>query len=58
MVEITSATLADGREILYFDDQPHPDRVLVDARDIPTVSPLPKCAGILTGDWVALPPTA
>ena len=33
MVEITSATLADGREILYFDDQPHPDRVLVDARD-------------------------
>ena len=39
MVEITSATLADGREILYFDDQPHPDRVLVDARDIPTVAP-------------------
>ena len=33
MVEITSATLADGREILYFDDQPHPDRVLADARD-------------------------
>ena len=47
MVEITSATLADGREILYFDDQPHPDRVLVDARDIPTVcllytSPSPR----------------
>ncbi len=31
--------LADGREILYFDDQPHPDRVLVDSRDIPTVAP-------------------
>ena len=29
MVEITSATLADGREILYFDDQPHPDLSLI-----------------------------
>lgn len=54
MVEITSATLADGREILYFDDQPHPDRVLVDARDIPTVAPASEMRrDPLTGDWVA-----
>ena len=54
MVEITSATLADGREILYFDDQPHPDRVLADARDIPTVAPASEMRrDPLTGDWVA-----
>ena len=54
MVEITSAALADGREILYFDDQPHPDRVLVDARDIPTVAPASEMRrDPLTGDWVA-----
>ena len=47
MVEITSATLADGREILYFDDQPHPDRVLVDARDIPTVAPASEMLSLI-----------
>jgi len=54
MVEITSAALADGREILYFDDQPHPDRVLADARDIPSVAPASEMRrDPLTGDWVA-----
>ena len=54
MVDITHATLADGREIIYFDDQPHSDRVLDDARDIPTVAPASEMRrDPLTGDWVA-----
>jgi len=54
MVDITHATLADGREIIYFDDQPHPDRVLDDARDIPAVAPASEMRrDPLTGDWVA-----
>lgn len=54
MVDITHAQLADGREIIYFDDQPHPDRVLDDARDIPAVAPASEMRrDPLTGDWVA-----
>lgn len=34
MLEITKAALADGREIIYFDDTPHTDRVLEDSREL------------------------
>ncbi|MDK7137737.1 galactose-1-phosphate uridylyltransferase [Corynebacterium simulans] len=54
MVEITKATLADGREIIYFDDTPHTDRVLEDSRDLPQVTPASEMRrDPLTGDWVA-----
>jgi galactose-1-phosphate uridylyltransferase (family 1) len=56
-VRRTSRRMADGREIIYYDDTPpFPDRTAVDAR------PLPPVAGAaaqmrydpLTGEWVTL----
>jgi beta-galactosidase len=56
-VRKTSRRMADGREIIYFDDTlPFPERAAVDAR------PLPPVAGAsaemrydpLTGEWVSL----
>ncbi len=52
----TARTLADGREILYFDDTPGtPERTAVDTRDLPrneTASQIRRDP--LTGEWVAL----
>lgn len=54
MLEITKAALADGREIIYFDDTPHTDRVLEDSRELPQVTPASEMRrDPLTGDWVA-----
>ncbi|MDO5031126.1 galactose-1-phosphate uridylyltransferase [Corynebacterium sp.] len=54
MLNVTHATLADGREIIYFDDTEHPDRVLEDSRDLPQVVPASEMRrDPLTGDWVA-----
>lgn len=33
------ARMADGRELIYFDETRHDDRVLTDPRDLPTVIP-------------------
>ena len=35
----TSARMADGREIIYFDETPDAERVFVDQRDLPPVIP-------------------
>ena len=52
----TVRNLADGREILYFDDHPDaPGRTAVDTRDLPrneTASQIRRDP--LTGEWVAL----
>lgn len=52
----TRATLADGRDILYFDDagsEPKP-RVLVDERELPEQHPTSEIRrDPLTGEWVA-----
>ncbi|WBT10016.1 galactose-1-phosphate uridylyltransferase [Corynebacterium sp. SCR221107] len=55
-VSVTAARLADGREILYFDDTPKSkgERVLDDPRDLPqahTTSEMRRDP--LTGAWVA-----
>jgi UDPglucose--hexose-1-phosphate uridylyltransferase len=48
--------LADGREIIYFDDTPGaPDRSAVDTRDLPPRQPLSEIRrDPLTGEWTAL----
>ncbi|MDN6551671.1 MAG: galactose-1-phosphate uridylyltransferase [Corynebacterium flavescens] len=54
MLKITPSTLADGREIIYFDDTEHSDRVLVDSRDLPQVHLASEMRrDPLTGEWVA-----
>jgi UDPglucose--hexose-1-phosphate uridylyltransferase len=55
-VRRTTAQLADGREIIYFDDTPDaPERTAVDTRDLP---PMQSSSEIrrdpLTGEWVAM----
>lgn len=51
---LTRASLADGRDILYFDETEHTDRVLEDPRDLPQVHPASEMRrDPLTGDWVA-----
>lgn len=51
----TVTTLADGRELIYFDDTPDAVRTLVDSRDLP-----PRSHGselrrdLLTNEWVAI----
>ena len=39
LVHRTSARLADGREIIYFDETPHAKRILEDPRDLAPVIP-------------------
>ncbi|KXB53424.1 UTP--hexose-1-phosphate uridylyltransferase [Corynebacterium sp. CMW7794] len=54
MVDIQRTKLADGRDLIYFDEQPHPDRVLEDPRDLPQVHPASEMRrDPLTGEWVA-----
>lgn len=52
----TVRTLADGREIIYFDDTPDaPERTAVDTRDLPEQAPHSEIRrDPLTGEWVAL----
>ncbi|AZA11192.1 galactose-1-phosphate uridylyltransferase [Corynebacterium gerontici] len=53
-VAITEGTLADGREIIYFDDREHGDRVLEDTRDLPEANTASEIRrDPLTGAWVA-----
>jgi UDPglucose--hexose-1-phosphate uridylyltransferase len=49
-------TLADGREIIYFDDTPDaPARTAVDTRDLPLAEPLAEIRrDPLTEEWVAV----
>lgn len=48
--------LADGREIIYFDDDPAaPERTAVDTRDLPAVAASSEIRrDPLTGEWVAM----
>ncbi|GGL96475.1 galactose-1-phosphate uridylyltransferase [Nakamurella endophytica] len=49
------ARLADGREIVYFDETADPVRVLDDPRDLPVVVPASQARyDALTGDWVGI----
>ena len=50
-----SAQLADGREIIYFDEKPDRVRVLDDPRDLPKVESLSTARyDRLTGEWVGI----
>lgn len=49
------ARLADGRELIYFDETPHPDRVLTDPRELaPVVSGSQVRYDALLGEWVGI----
>ena len=49
------AQLADGREIIYFDESPDRIRVLEDPRDLPKVESLSTARyDRLTGEWVGI----
>lgn len=52
----TSRRLADGREIVYFDDTPDaPERTADDTRDLPEVTAASEIRrDPLTGEWVAM----
>jgi len=54
-VNRTVATMADGRELIYFDEKPHADRILVDPRDLPPVTPASEVRfDAVTGEWVGI----
>ncbi len=49
------ARLADGREIIYFDERPDATRVLVDPRDLPVVVPENQVRyDALAAEWVGI----
>ncbi len=51
----TQARLADGREIIYFDESDDAVRPMPDRRDLPAFRPLPTVRyDALLGDWVGL----
>lgn len=51
----TSARMADGREIIYFDETADAQRVLIDSRDLPPVIPGSQVRyDALTGEWVGI----
>ena len=52
----TAGKLADGREIIYFDDSAEaPPRVAVDTRDLPESQPMSEVRlDPLTREWVAM----
>ena len=51
----SAARMADGRQIFYFDEKPHADRVLIDSRDLPPVIPASQVRyDPLTGEWVGI----
>ena len=52
-LRITSTTLADGRELIYFDYTLGAQRVLTDSRDLPPIATESEMRrDPLTGDWV------
>ncbi|GAA2680607.1 MULTISPECIES: galactose-1-phosphate uridylyltransferase [Actinosynnema] len=55
-VKRTAGELADGREIIYYDDSADaPPRTAVDTRDLPKTQPLSEVRqDPLTGEWVAM----
>ena len=51
----TTARMADGRELIYFDETPDAARILVDERDLPAVIPGSQVRyDALTGEWVGI----
>ena len=51
----TRINLADGRELLYFDETPDADRGFADQRDLPTVEHSSQARfDALTGQWVGI----
>ena len=51
----TATAMADGRELIYFDETPDAERVLVDRRDLPPVIPGSQVRyDALTGEWVGI----
>lgn len=51
----TTARLADGREIIYFDESPGQERVLTDPRDLPTVVPASQIRyDALLEEWIGI----
>ncbi|TWF92618.1 galactose-1-phosphate uridylyltransferase [Saccharopolyspora dendranthemae] len=51
----TARRLADGREIIYFDAEPGPERTAEDARELPPQAPASEMRrDPLTGEWVAI----
>jgi len=47
--------MADGREIIYFDEKPDAERVFVDSRDLPAVIPGSQVRyDAVTGEWVGI----
>jgi len=55
-VRRTTTRLADGRELIYFDDtEPWPDRAVPDRRDLPpVVTGSTMRFDVLTGEWVTI----
>jgi UDPglucose--hexose-1-phosphate uridylyltransferase len=54
-VKVTHAELADGREIVYFDESDDAERVLVDPRDLPATSTMSEIRyDALLDEWVAI----
>ena len=51
----TARRLADGREIIYFDAEPGPERTAEDTRELPPQAPASEMRrDPLTGEWVAI----
>lgn len=51
----TEARMADGRQLIYFDETDHPGRVLDDPRDLPAVVPASEVRyDALLGEWVGI----
>lgn len=51
----TATQLADGRELIYFDETPGLDRTAADTRDLPTVEHHSQVRfDALAGEWVAI----
>lgn len=47
--------MADGRQLIYFDETDHPNRVLDDSRDLPVVVPASEVRyDALLGEWVGI----
>ncbi len=52
---VVSTRLSDGRELIYYDDSPEPERVLVDSRDLPVVEPASVARfDALHSEWVGI----
>ncbi|MDP9778827.1 UDPglucose--hexose-1-phosphate uridylyltransferase [Nakamurella flavida] len=50
-----ATTMADGRELIYFDEQPDRERILTDPRDLPVVVPASEARfDALVGEWVGI----